>query len=159
MTTLLLIPLTFFLVLYLPWNAALASIQNLTKPPDTDPNLQAEPKRDLKFLLHPEDHVSRDLEVRRYSWNVTKAMRAPNGVEKEVFLINGTANTAFLYSLREAEILTRLDQFPGPTIEARSGDTLEIEVYNFSEEEMSLHWHGLHMRGSSNIFHHKLTTY
>ena len=38
-------------------------------------------------------------------------------------------------------------QFPGPTIEARSGDTLEIEIFNSAEEEVSLHWHGLHMRG------------
>lgn len=39
------------------------------------------------------------------------------------------------------------DHFPGPTIEARSGDILEIEVLNLAEEEVSLHWHGLHMRG------------
>jgi FtsP/CotA-like multicopper oxidase with cupredoxin domain len=47
----------------------------------------------------------------------------------------------------DSEVLTRTDQFPGPTIEARSGDTLEIEVFNSAEEEVSLHWHGLHMRG------------
>ena len=47
-------------------------------------------------------------------------------------------------------MLRRTDQFPGPTIEARSGDTLEIEVFNFAEEEVTLHWHGLHMRGSYN---------
>ena len=39
------------------------------------------------------------------------------------------------------------DQFPGPTIEARSGDILNIEIFNFAEEEVSLHWHGLNMRG------------
>ncbi len=39
------------------------------------------------------------------------------------------------------------DQFPGPTIEARSGDILEITVLNFLDEGVSLHWHGLHMRG------------
>lgn len=87
-TTLLSIPLSVFLVLYLPWNAALASIPGLTRPSDVEtagPTLD----RDLKFLLHPEDHVSRDAETRRYSWNITKAIRAPNGVKKEVFLING----------------------------------------------------------------------
>lgn len=40
-----------------------------------------------------------------------------------------------------------VDQFPGPTIEARSGDILTVEVFNFAGEEVSLHWHGLHMRG------------
>ncbi|KAH8805453.1 iron transport multicopper oxidase fet3 [Xylogone sp. PMI_703] len=89
------------------------------------------PERDLKWLLHPEDHVSRDPTVRHFSWNITKATRAPNGVRKDIFLIN--------------------DQFPGPTIEARSGDTLEIEVFNSAEEEVSLHWHGLHMRGANHM--------
>jgi FtsP/CotA-like multicopper oxidase with cupredoxin domain len=40
------------------------------------------------------------------------------------------------------------DQFPGPTIEARSGDILEFEVLNLAEDGVSLHWHGLHMRGN-----------
>ena len=38
-------------------------------------------------------------------------------------------------------------QFPGPTIEARSGDTLEVEVSNLLDVGVSLHWHGLYMRG------------
>ncbi|TVY51222.1 Laccase-1 [Lachnellula cervina] len=89
------------------------------------------PERDLKFMLHPEEHVSRDPCIRKFSWNITKETIAPNGVEKNVFLIN--------------------DQFPGPTIEARSGDILEIEVFNHSEESVSLHWHGLHMRGANHM--------
>ncbi|KAN0090500.1 multicopper oxidase [Hyaloscypha variabilis] len=89
------------------------------------------PERDLKVLLHPEDHVSRDPSTRQISWNITKAIITPNGVQKNVFLING--------------------QYPGPTLEARSGDILEIEVFNFSEEEISLHWHGLHMRGANHM--------
>jgi FtsP/CotA-like multicopper oxidase with cupredoxin domain len=44
--------------------------------------------------------------------------------------------------------MTMTDDFPGPTIEARSGDIVEIEVFNFADEEISLHWHGLHMRGA-----------
>lgn len=42
-------------------------------------------------------------------------------------------------------------QFPGPTIEARTGDTLIIEVVNSIGENISLHWHGLHMRGTNNM--------
>lgn len=41
-------------------------------------------------------------------------------------------------------------QFPGPTIEVRAGDVLEIEVWNHlkgDEEGISIHWHGLYMRG------------
>jgi FtsP/CotA-like multicopper oxidase with cupredoxin domain len=51
-------------------------------------------------------------------------------------------------SLIVSKALTLAGQFPGPTIEARSGDILEIEIFNLSEESLSLHWHGLHMRGS-----------
>jgi len=46
------------------------------------------------------------------------------------------------------KVLTMADQFPGPTVEARSGDILQIEVFNLAEESVSLHWHGLHMRGN-----------
>jgi FtsP/CotA-like multicopper oxidase with cupredoxin domain len=42
-------------------------------------------------------------------------------------------------------------QFPGPTVEVRSGDTLVVEVLNRLEESVSIHWHGLHMRG--NVYH------
>lgn len=43
-------------------------------------------------------------------------------------------------------------QFPGPTIEARSGDILEVNVWNLVEEGVSIHWHGLHMRGTASTF-------
>lgn len=48
-------------------------------------------ERDVKWFLHPEDHVSRDPVIRRLSWNITKATMAPNGVKKDVYLINGTS--------------------------------------------------------------------
>lgn len=42
------------------------------------------------------------------------------------------------------------DIFPGPTVEARSGDTLIISVKNgLQEESISIHWHGLHMRSKT----------
>lgn len=43
-----------------------------------------------------------------------------------------------------------LDEFPGPTIQARSGDILVIEVTNSlsNDEELSIHWHGMHMKGT-----------
>ena len=51
---------------------------------------------------------------------------APDGVEREVLVVN--------------------DAFPGPTIEANWGDTIEVTVTNAitgPEEGTSLHWHGL----------------
>ena len=48
--------------------------------------------------------------------------------------------------------LTLVDVFPGPTIEARSGDILIVEVSNFvGDEGVSIHWHGLHMKGEKLI--------
>jgi hypothetical protein len=93
--TILLIPLTIFSILYLQWQSAFESPgSKLTKP--LDPVLVTGPDRDLKLLLHPEDHVSRESGIINFSWNITKAKIAPNGVEKDVFLINGTANCALL---------------------------------------------------------------
>ena len=46
-----------------------------------------------------------------------------------------------------------LDQFPGPTIEARSGDEIQVAVrnniFNDTGAGVSIHWHGLLMKGSS----------
>ena len=51
---------------------------------------------------------------------------------------------------RRAKRSNSQGQFPGPTIEARSGDVLVVDVYNSLDEETSIHWHGLHMRGNKN---------
>jgi FtsP/CotA-like multicopper oxidase with cupredoxin domain len=46
------------------------------------------------------------------------------------------------------QLLNFVGVFPGPTLEARSGDTMVIEVTNRVENDgISLHWHGLHMKG------------
>ncbi|KAF7137126.1 hypothetical protein CNMCM5793_007190 [Aspergillus hiratsukae] len=88
---------------------------------------------DESMLLHPERHVFRDPTTIHMTWNVTLEPRAPDGVMKLVYLING--------------------RFPGPTIEARSGDELVIDVYNSVAEEggISIHWHGLSMKADWTI--------
>ncbi|KAJ6093063.1 multicopper oxidase-domain-containing protein [Penicillium sp. IBT 16267x] len=88
---------------------------------------------DESMLLHPERHVFRDPTTIHMTWNVTLEPRAPDGVMKLVYLING--------------------RFPGPTIEARSGDELVIDVYNSVAEEggISIHWHGLSMKGANEM--------
>jgi FtsP/CotA-like multicopper oxidase with cupredoxin domain len=43
-------------------------------------------------------------------------------------------------------------EFPGPTIEARSGDTIVVSIKNsLKDEGVSIHWHGLHMRGENSM--------
>ncbi|RMD44879.1 hypothetical protein DV735_g374, partial [Chaetothyriales sp. CBS 134920] len=69
--------------------------------------------------------------VRSYTFVISRSTIAPDGVERSVILVN--------------------DAFPGPTIEANWGDTIEVTVTNSitdPEEGTSLHWHGLLQRGT-----------
>lgn len=87
------------------------------------------------FLLHPKDHILRKPKSHQLEWRITKELRSPDGVEKHIYLING--------------------QFPGPTIEARSGDQLQINVINDIENDdqdgIAMHWHGLTMKGANHM--------
>ncbi|KAF2839016.1 multicopper oxidase [Patellaria atrata CBS 101060] len=69
--------------------------------------------------------------VRTYDFTVSRGKLAPDGVEKNVMLINGA--------------------FPGPLIEANWGDTIQVTVHNNlgeEEEGTSMHWHGLTQKES-----------
>jgi FtsP/CotA-like multicopper oxidase with cupredoxin domain len=80
--------------------------------------------------LHPQDHIHRAPATLTFDWHVTKGFRSPDGVRKEVYLIN--------------------DQFPGPVIEARSGDRIVVNVTNcLRDEGLAIHWHGLRMKGAN----------
>lgn len=79
---------------------------------------------DLSILLNPDEHTQREPKRIELQWNVSAGTRRPDGVAKRVFLVNGA--------------------FPGPTIEARSGDEVVIEVRNqLEDEDVAIHWHGL----------------
>lgn len=94
-----------------------------------------ESRRDqmLGIELHPDNHVFRAPKTITHHWAITSGFRFPDGVKKEVYLVN--------------------DEFPGPTIECRSGDRLVVHVTNAlkSGEGISIHWHGLHMRGRNGM--------
>jgi hypothetical protein len=94
--------------------------------------------------LHPEDHIYREATTRHLEWVVTSMYLRPDGVLKRVYCINGL--------------------FPGPTIEARSGDTLVITLINRLEDEsISIHWHGLRVQSKclsqSGILLYPITNY
>lgn len=38
-------------------------------------------------------------------------------------------------------------QFPGPTIEAVTGDTIRVNIVNNASNETAFHWHGLFLDG------------
>jgi FtsP/CotA-like multicopper oxidase with cupredoxin domain len=90
-------------------------------------------KNTLGIQLNPSDHVSRSAQTITHHWTITTGFRFPDGVRKEVYLVNG--------------------QFPGPTIECRSGDRIVVHVTNElgSGEGVSIHWHGLYMRNSNHM--------
>ncbi|CAD0090812.1 unnamed protein product [Aureobasidium vineae] len=84
----------------------------------------------LNIQLRPEDHITREPTTLSFKWRVTSVLQYPDGVEKLVFLING--------------------QFPGPTIEARSGDRLVIELENgLKTSHTAIHWHGIQMEDAN----------
>ncbi|RMZ88167.1 hypothetical protein DV736_g4611, partial [Chaetothyriales sp. CBS 134916] len=69
--------------------------------------------------------------VRSYNFVISRGTIAPDGVERDSLLINGA--------------------FPGPTIEANWGDTIQVTVTNSitgPEEGTALHWHGLLQKGT-----------
>ncbi|KAH8658353.1 multicopper oxidase-domain-containing protein [Xylariales sp. PMI_506] len=73
--------------------------------------------------------VSNTTTTRQYVFNVTRGMYAPDGVEKNMILING--------------------QSPGPLIEANTGDVIQVVVHNMmSSEDTSIHWHGIDQKNS-----------
>lgn len=41
----------------------------------------------------------------------------------------------------EQHIITVNGQFPGPTLEVREGDTLEINVINRAQYDVTIHWY------------------
>ncbi|KAJ4154434.1 hypothetical protein NW765_015192 [Fusarium oxysporum] len=86
----------------------------------------------LGYRLHPQSHASRPPTTQSFNWTITAGTRSPDGVEKRVYLVN--------------------NEFPGPLIEARSGDRLVIHVHNGVQDEgVSLHWHGLRMKDQNSV--------
>ena len=96
----------------------------LTKPETAHQQISSSLDQPLNQL----EHSARPATTIWLEWIVSAGLRSPDGVQKLVYLINGA--------------------FPGPVLEARSGDVLDILVTNALEDEgLSIHFHGLHMRG------------
>ena len=108
-------------------------------------------------ILHPEEHVRRPPRTIHLNWTVTQEWRAPDGVTKQVYLINGTVCAAFFFYNNSTVSDVYIGKFPGPVVEARSGDELVVNVYNGitngSHPGISIHWHGLSMNGTQWALH------
>ena len=66
---------------------------------------------------------------RKYKLVATWGWANPDGVEREVILLNG--------------------KFQGPTIRGNVGDRIIVEFYNLLDEPSSIHWHGIRQVGTS----------
>lgn len=82
-----------------------------------------------KASLHNDGTMPDTGVTRYYDFTLTRDWMAPDGVFRDMVVING--------------------QFPGPLIEANWGDMIEVTVHNNitgPEEPTSVHWHGLLQR-------------
>lgn len=81
------------------------------------------------YILDPKWDFAAKPKTRKYHFTITDEEINPDGVFREMILING--------------------QFPGPMIECNEGDRLVIEVENQSINATSFHWHGIFQNGSN----------
>lgn len=82
---LLLTPLLAGLVLLLYWQSGLNGFPQFNIASPTQGVIQ----HDLGIRLHPEEYASRAPTTQRFTWILTKSLLSPDGVEKQVFQING----------------------------------------------------------------------
>ncbi|CAM0944170.1 unnamed protein product [Alopecurus aequalis] len=52
-------------------------------------------------------------------------------------------DTSYTKLCQQKTLLTVNDQFPGPTITARKGENVTVNVHNQSPKNISIHWHGV----------------
>jgi hypothetical protein len=86
-------PTIFFASTFFPYGGNVPNIVvsgSHTGSADSRPNpgTVEESWRDA-FTLQPNDHIFRKSQTIRATWNVTMEERAPDGVKKMVYLING----------------------------------------------------------------------
>ncbi|XP_016487082.1 L-ascorbate oxidase-like [Nicotiana tabacum] len=83
----------------------------------------------ILLLLLELSTISAMAKTRQFKWRVEYMHWSPDGVEGVVMAING--------------------KFPGPTIRARTGDTISVELTNkLLTEGVVIHWHGIPQRGT-----------
>ncbi|KAE8816617.1 putative laccase-9 [Hordeum vulgare] len=77
---------------------------------------------------------------RRYSFLEDDGLSRLHGHPHYDFVIKQSNYTRLC---REKTILTVNGEFPGPTIYARKGDVVVVNVFNQGDKNITLHWHGV----------------
>ncbi|KAI0033322.1 multicopper oxidase 3B [Vararia minispora EC-137] len=84
------------------------------------------PQPESNFVLRSiQDELPR---TRSYEFTVGTVKGAPDGVERQMLVVNG--------------------MYPGPTIEANQGDRILVTVKNNLPNRTSIHWHGLYQNST-----------
>ena len=65
--------------------------------------------------------------TRNYDWTISQQDIAPDGLVRPMLLVNG--------------------MFPGPLVEANTGDRIVVKVTNHLTVGTALHWHGMFQNG------------
>lgn len=82
-----------------------------------------------EFLLSKNFSITRTPTTRYYEWNISQQTIAPDGLERPMLLVNG--------------------MFPGPLVEANTGDRIVVKVTNNMVNGTAIHWHGMFQNGTN----------
>ncbi|KAF9174197.1 hypothetical protein BGX21_004910 [Mortierella sp. AD011] len=82
-----------------------------------------------EFILSKNFTITKTTTTRYYEWTVSQKTIAPDGLERPMLLVNG--------------------MFPGPLIEANTGDRIVVKVTNNMVNGTSIHWHGMFQNGTN----------
>ncbi|KAF2151927.1 multicopper oxidase [Myriangium duriaei CBS 260.36] len=83
------------------------------------------------YVLSNDWDYDAEPQLREYHWNVSDAEINPDGVYRQMLVING--------------------QFPGPLLRVNDGDTIKVVVHNSAVNATSIHWHGLYQNGTNHM--------
>jgi len=82
-----------------------------------------------RYVLDSTWDFSASARLREYEFTITEGGGKPDGVHRQMMLING--------------------EFPGPLIEINEGDELSVKVVNKASNATAIHWHGIFQNGTN----------
>ncbi|KAG0053230.1 hypothetical protein BGZ83_001468 [Gryganskiella cystojenkinii] len=83
-----------------------------------------------RFVLGKDNFtISATPTTRHYDWTISQKDIAPDGLSRPMLLVNG--------------------MFPGPLVEANTGDRIVVKVTNKLTVGTALHWHGMFQNGTN----------
>lgn len=87
------------------------------------------PNNAEKYILTNNWDYNAPPQRREYHWTVAEKELNPDGVFRQMILIN--------------------EEYPGPLIECNEGDTIVVHVNNQGSNATAIHWHGMYQNGTN----------